>query len=274
MKFCPICKKDYNDDEPLCPSCGGTLLNGSYSDSVVLFESEHEEIILKLFNFLRENNFSSVQYYSDSTSGSFYLTCSAAEEEDCAHSLSDFASDNPGHTLSDAEQTHLEESVSSMLQDFLPDDNASTFVHAADKYSDMMSSASSLLIVGILGFVFIVLVYFKIIPLDMSILFYIFSSIMFAAFIIAGIVSFFKAGKIKSTISSENQLLTRIKDYLRNDYQPVVIDSSVSEEESYYIRTDDMKARIASVFPEADALLTDSVIEEVYSELYPSETES
>ena len=75
----------------------------------------------------------------------------------------------------------------------------------------MMSSASSLLIVGILGFVFIVLVYFKIIPLDMSILFYIFSSIMFAAFIIAGIVSFFKAGKIKSTISSENQLLTRIK---------------------------------------------------------------
>ena len=30
MKFCPICKKDYNDDEPLCPSCGGTLLNGSY----------------------------------------------------------------------------------------------------------------------------------------------------------------------------------------------------------------------------------------------------
>ena len=60
MKFCPICKKDYNDDEPLCPSCGGTLLNGSYSDSVVLFESEHEEIILKLFNFLRENNFSSV----------------------------------------------------------------------------------------------------------------------------------------------------------------------------------------------------------------------
>ena len=56
MKFCPICKKDYNDDEPLCPSCGGTLLNGSYSDSVVLFESEHEEIILKLFNFLRENN--------------------------------------------------------------------------------------------------------------------------------------------------------------------------------------------------------------------------
>ena len=161
-----------------------------------------------------------------------------------------------------------------MVQDFLPDDNASTFVHAADKYSDMMSSASSLLIVGILGFVFIVLVYFKIIPLDMSILFYIFSSIMFAAFIIAGIVSFFKAGKIKSTISSENQLLTRIKDYLRNDYQPVVIDSSVSEEESYYIRTDDMKARIASVFPEADALLTDSVIEEVYSELYPSETES
>lgn len=82
MKFCPICKKDYNDDEPLCPSCGGTLLNGSYSDSVVLFESEHEEIILKLFNFLRENNFSSAQYYSDSTSGSFYLTCSAAEEED------------------------------------------------------------------------------------------------------------------------------------------------------------------------------------------------
>lgn len=186
----------------------------------------------------------------------------------------DFASDNPGHTLSDAEQTHLEESVSSMVQDFLPDDNASTFVHAADKYSDMMSSASSLLIVGILGFVFIVLVYFKIIPLDMSILFYIFSSIMFAAFIIAGIVSFFKAGKIKSTISSEDQLLTRIKDYLRNDYQPVTTDSSVSEEESYYIRTDDMKARIASVFPEADALLTDSVIEEVYSELYPSETES
>ena len=35
-----------------------------------------------------------------------------------------------------------------------------------------------------------------------------------------------------------------------------------------------MKARIASVFPEADALLTDSVIEEVYSELYPSETEA
>ena len=97
---------------------------------------------------------------------------------------------------------------------------------------------------------------------------------MFAAFIIAGIVSFFKAGKIKSTISSEDQLLTQIKDYLRNDYQPVAIDSSVSEEESYYIRTDDMKARIASVFPEADALLTDSVIEEVYSELYPSETEA
>ena len=60
-----------------------------------------------------------------------------------------------------------------------------------------------------------------------------------------------------------------------NNHYVLLTEAAVfSEEESYYIRTDDMKARIASVFPEADALLTDSVIEEVYSELYPSETEA
>lgn len=275
MRFCPFCEKDFGDDVLVCPECGETLLKGAYADNTVLFEHESEELILKLFNYLCDMECKTVQYFFNRDSSTYCLTADNSEELQARDIMLYYLDNHVESELSEKEQDSIREQLSSMMNEMIPDEGAKTFINAKERYDDMMSSASSLIIVGLLGFVFIALVYFQIIKLNMNVLFYILSGLMFAAFVITGIVSFVKAKKIKGTISEENDLAEQIKTFLLEEYQPVSAEhysvSDSSEEEKYFARTEHMKKAVQEHFAGADELLIDAMMEEVYNTIYPVE---
>lgn len=277
MRFCPFCEKDFDDDVLMCPECGEPLLKGSYAENTVLFEHESEELILKLFNYLCEKECKTIQYFFNHDSSTYCLTADSSEELQSRDIMLYYVDNHVESELTEKEQNSVREQLSSMISDMIPDEGAKTFINAKDRYDDMMSSASSLIIVGLLGFVFIGLVYFQIIKLNMNVLFYILSGLMFAAFVITGIVSFVKAKNIKGTISEENDLAEQIKKFLLEEYQPVSaehysISDSSSEEEKYFARTEHMKKAVQEHFMGADELLIDAMMEDVYNTIYPVET--
>lgn len=273
MKFCPLCEKDFDDSLQECPDCGEILLNGNFSNQSIIFSHENEALILKIFNYLHERNASFVQYYYEAQKNCYFLIAPEEEEAIFQAEILFYAKDSERSELSQTERSEILQQLSFLEETLNPDEGAKTFIHAKDRYDDMMSSASSLLVVGIAGFVLIALIYAKIIPIEMNLLFYLLSSVMFAAFLIAGITSLLKAQKIRNTISSEDSLAEEIKTYLlslKDTLQPEA--SDLSEEEAYFARTDELKKRVNEKFQNANELMIDSIIEDVYNTLYPTET--
>jgi len=282
MKFCPICQKDFDDDKTDCAACGQALLNGSCLETETIFDFPDEELVLKIFNFLCENGFSSVQYYHNTNTG---LHCITAPSKESGKILQEMLlrlrDGDDSLDLTQPERGEAARRIADMAGNIFPDEGARTYVNAKERYDNMMSSASSLIIVGLMGFAFVTLVYLKLINLDMNILFYILSLLMFSVFIGIGIFSLFKAAGIKKTISSEKNLSEEIKNYLLTEYRPEDSDKisqedsdGLTEEEKYFSRTEDMKKNILEHFEHADELLIDGMIEEVYNELYPSNEEA
>ncbi len=282
MKFCPICQKDFDDNKTDCTTCGQALLNGSYLENEVIFEFSSEELILKLFNCLCENGFSSVQYGHNAKTDMYYITASSDESDKMLQkTLLSLNDEEASLSLTQSERETVAAYITEIAADTLPDEGAKTYVNAKDRYENMMSSASSLIIVGLIGFVFVTLVYLKLINLQMNMLFYILSLLMFSVFIGIGIFSLLKANAIKKTISTEENLSEDIKNYLLTEYKPEDLEDNSSEsaeglteEEKYFSRTEHMKKNILKHFEHADELLIDGMIEEVYNDLYPSEIET
>ena len=104
---------------------------------------------------------------------------------------------------------------------------------------------------------------------------------MFSVFIGIGIFSLLQANGIKKTISTEENLSEEIKNYLLTEYKPEDSENSsfeyskeLTEEEKYFSRTEHMKKNILKHFEHADELLIDGMIEDVYNDLYPSDSEA
>ncbi len=281
MKFCPICQKDFDDNKTDCITCGQALLNGSYLENEVIFEFSSEELILKLFNYLCENGFSSVQYGHNAKTEMYYITASSDESDKILQkTLLSLNDEEASLNLTQSERETVAAYITEIAADTLPDEGAKTYINAKDRYENMMSSASSLIIVGFIGFVFVTLVYLKLINLQMNMLFYILSLLMFSVFIGIGIFSLSKANAIKKTISTEENLSEDIKNLL-TEYKPEDLDDyssesaeELTEEEKYFSRTEHMKKNILKHFEHADELLIDGMIEEVYNDLYPSDIET
>ncbi len=103
------------------------------------------------------------------------------------------------------------------------------FVKARDKYSDMCSSASSLLLVGILGIIYLVIDYMDILPFSINPndnwLFSGVMLVMFLVFTIAGIYTYSSAKKLKKTISSEEELTENIRNWILKNIKADQVDS-------------------------------------------------
>ena len=272
MKFCPICKQNHDTEDTACPNCGQELLTGNIDETSIVFEYSNEELVLKLFNHLCEQRFTSVQYFTNSENGMCSITVSNQELFQIQNSILDYIDENKENQFSQSEQNAVIEYISSSAREMTPDEGAKTFINAKEKYNDLMSSAFSLLVVGILGLVFIALVYFKIIKFEVTLLFYLLGLVMFGMFIITGIITFFRAKNIKKEIPTEQTLTDEIKNYLLNEYVPLANaqeEDGPSQEELYFSRSAHMKTLVQEHFKEADELLIEGMIEEVYNNIYP-----
>lgn len=146
------------------------------------------------------------------------------------------------------------------------DNKIHSYVKLSDKYNDIMSSASTMLVVGIAGIIFMVLVFMDIIPLPLNPeTSWLFNSVMggiFIIFVIAGIVSFMHAKKVKIDADEEDALIKEILEWAEENISMDNIDSNIDltqpEEILYFSRADIINDTLMHKFENADeALITE-----------------
>lgn len=166
------------------------------------------------------------------------------------------------------------------LSDFT-DNKVHSYVKLSDKYNDIMSSASTMLIVGIAGIIFMVLVFADIIPIPLNPeTSWLFNSVMggvFIIFVIAGIVSFMHAKKVKIDADEEDALIKDILEWADSNITAKDIDTNTDltqpEEILYFGRADIIKDLLMYQFENTDEALIMELTEQIYQKLYESEDE-
>ncbi len=161
-------------------------------------------------------------------------------------------------------------------------EKSSTYTKLSDKYEDTMSSASTLLFVGIAGIIFIALIYFKVISLPMDVstswLFDLVMGGVFIGFTIAGVVSFIHAKQLKVDAAAENQTIETILDWSKQNITKDVLDQGIDcsqpEEILYFSRYDTIKDLLMHQFEDADESLIEDLSETVYQNIYEADEES
>lgn len=151
-----------------------------------------------------------------------------------------------------------------------------TYVKKADKYEDVRSSSATMLIVGMLGIIFIILSLTKVINIPFSVttawLFYTIMSVVFVAFVIGGIVSYFKAVKLKDEAVVEDKKIDEINAWAKDNLTIDVVDSGLDLNESveilYFSRAEKIKNTLMLQFEDVDEGLIDLLTENIYTKLY------
>ena len=153
--------------------------------------------------------------------------------------------------------------------------------NSAAKAEDNRTSAYTLLLVGILGFVLVVLVFTGVIPFfrNTDTTRYFACGVMgalFVLFIVFGVVSMRNSKVLLIQAQSENSLLSELKKWCEENLGAERIDSGLFEEEipdeqKYFKRTDKMKAIINDKFMNLDQGLLEHFVDEYYQELFESE---
>lgn len=156
------------------------------------------------------------------------------------------------------------------------DNKVPSFVRLSDKYADITSSASTMLIVGIVGILFMILVLADIIPLPLnSSTAWLFDSVMggiFIIFIISGIVSFMHAKQVKIDADEEDKLIDELlswsKENITKDMLDEGLDLTQPEELLYFNRADKIKDKLMHQFENADEALIAEFTEQIYQNIY------
>lgn len=151
-----------------------------------------------------------------------------------------------------------------------------TYVKKSDKYDDVRSSAFTMLIVGMLGVIFTILSLTKVINLPFAEstawLFYTIMSVVFIAFVVAGIVSYIKANKLKDEAEIEDAKIDEINEWAKDNLTQNYIDSGLDLNESveilYFSRAEKIKSTLMHQFEDVDEGLIDLLTESIYTKVY------
>ncbi len=150
-----------------------------------------------------------------------------------------------------------------------------TYKKASDKYTDLHSSSICLLLVGILGIIYVILDYFKVLPFSFnSNMFYIVMGALFTIFIILGLYTAHTAKKVKNTIADEESTTDSIITWAIENLSAESIDTTLedlsdsSDEEKYLVRTEKLTEILIDKFNLDDESYINSLIDEIYPELF------
>lgn len=189
-------------------------------------------------------------------------------------------SENKEKHLSEINNSSVEqpETLNESLYEYT-DNKVPSFVRLSDKYADITSSASTMLIVGIVGILFMILVLTDIIPLPLnSSTAWLFDSVMggiFIIFVISGIVSFMHAKQVKIDADEEDKLIAELLSWADENITKEMLDEGLDltqpEELLYFNRADKIKDKLMHQFDNADEALICEFTEQIYQNIYETD---
>lgn len=156
------------------------------------------------------------------------------------------------------------------------------YQNSAAKAEDNRTSAYTLLFVGILGFIFVLLIFVGVIPLyqNAATTRYLLCGVMgamFILFIVFGGVSMRNSKILFVKAKSEDSLLSELTKWCEKNLNAEQIDvglfddnieQEIAEEQKYFKRSDRMKTIISDNFMNLDEAFLEHFVDEYYQELF------
>ncbi len=143
------------------------------------------------------------------------------------------------------------------------------YVKKEEQYRDLKSSASTFILVSVLGIAVLILNAAGIISIFSGPMPYIVMGILFIAFFYVGITSHIKAQKVEKEIDVENNITQSINDWLTGNVTAEQLDALTDPNETAEIRffhkLEKLKEMITAQFGELDDSYLDLLVEEYYN---------
>lgn len=305
MAWCPKCKNEYVDGFTHCPDCDVDLVDELLEEEECEYLSaDNFENPEDIIDYLHQVSISSAklthldekdidviaiskkEFEDAKLHISVYLQneslnpTSPTENEDSFENIDSGDNNTPDETIPVGDVHNLDISEALETDDYdapQPAKSSSgTYTKLSDKYEDVKSSAYTLVVVGTIGGIGILLeaLGFFTIPISPQTkwLFYTVMGGIFVAFIISGVISFMHAKQLKIDAEKEDELIEKILSWFKENYTKetvdAVVDTDLQEELLYFNRAEYIKNVLMHEFEDADEALIDSLIENIYSDLY------
>ena len=178
--------------------------------------------------------------------------------------------DNLWNAAESEDEALFDEKVEEETVELLYNKEGKEFVKKSEKYKDVKFSGYTLIIFGILGGVYLTLTQLKVIPLSYDLLILCILGVLFAGFLVAGVVSLVRAGKIKREIPAEEEEMAAINQWLEENITEERLagwrDENVSDMENDLLITAKFRRYVYEQFPEKDEAMIERLVDEYYEE--------
>lgn len=201
---------------------------------------------------------------------------------DCGCDLVDSLQETTEEEYYEMPEETLEEAVSGEENEKKKPEKHTIYVNNEEKAEENRTSAFTLLIIGGLGFVFVLLFFFDVIHIPMAV----FSKyliggvmgVMFVLFLIMGFISLRNFEILKKRAVKENSLTDEIKKWCFQNLNREQIDAELDfadteEELKYFQRFEYVKSAVQKQFVNLDEAYLERLVEEMYSDLFEKEDE-
>ncbi len=274
MPWCPVCKSEYRQGVEVCAECKVPLVESLEEEVYQPFIFGEEEKMVRLQEFLN---------YGDSR----IETKLTLDEEENVYRLSVRDRDRKNAVkaaqvflIQEASEEEPEpEEESSVENDEKDNKPYHYYQNSAAKAEDNRSSAYTLLVVGGIGFVAVLLIFFNMTPLyrNGGITKYLVCGIMgamFILFIVFGILSMRSSRVLFVKAKTEDSLLSEMTRWSEANLHAAELDSElfqdeeIPEEQKYFIRAEKMKELINDKFMNLDEAFVEHFVDEYYQRLF------
>lgn len=291
--WCPKCNIEYQEGIAVCADCGSKLIEHDGEIGVDICEISDEAVADEIVEFLLYSKVEDVKKEPKEDSSGFQIRVPEkevkkaerlikgymlAKEEEKAEALKNASetaeTENfesiPVEEEADSSEEHLFSEEIEDTEELLYTAGKKEYVRMKDKYRDIKFSGITFIIFGFLGAIYLLLTKLEIIPISYNVFVFCVLSVLFAAFIISGIVSCIKSVKYKRLIPEEDEKTLEINNWLNEHLTKEMIeewsDSNASEGENDLLITAHMRTLLAKEFPAEPVGFLEIIADEYFEE--------
>ncbi|MGB8453832.1 MAG: hypothetical protein WCD89_16095 [Anaerocolumna sp.] len=213
----------------------------------------------------------------DSTDVPYYEEASDVETDEDEISVD--PSSAPNDTETEYTTMFSEEELEDIIENTKPKPiQPSTYVKKEEQYKDLKSTASTFIMVSLLGIVILIINALGIISIFAGPIPYIVMGALFIGFLYVGFSSYIKAQQVEKEIAGENDVTNSINDWLTRNVTAEQLDNLTASNETAEIRffhkLEKMKELITAEFGDLDDGYLDLLVEEYYNNHYETNADN
>ncbi|NLL79140.1 MAG: hypothetical protein GX234_05015 [Clostridiales bacterium] len=298
MPWCPKCKNEYIEGIRICADCGCELVEtlDELSRSALTF-GKYEEV-RPIYEFLQANDFQSVSMETAKEPELYELFVGSEEQEKAVRAVGIFYQETfrrkevcQQESFDQPEKESISKEEGGNIEGAIPQRlsysaNAGVYQKSSEKAEEFRSSAYVLLVVGILGFIGLVLLNLGLLPIRLAAFNrYLINGVMgamFLLFLVMGVLSMRSSKLLSIKATKEDELTREILNWCRENLTAEKIEQglfadeaeqNMDEEAKYFKRTDRMQERITAQFMNLDEAYVEQLVDDYYQEVFAGNEE-